>query len=78
MLQIGSIMFVSFSKALEEAKIAMIVNQKSNNNKDFKALKLTTETDDKDTIRVFQILFDLNRKNGDIFDPLSMFGQDES
>ena len=43
------------------------------NNRKVKALKLTTETDDKDTLRIFKMLFEKIAKNGGVFDPLNIF-----
>ena len=71
------IIIVNFFKALEQTKIATIVEQKATNNKTAKSLKLTFETDDEDTIRVFKVLYDLNIGRSDVFDPLKMFHLDE-
>ena len=77
------IIVVKFIKALEQTKIATIVIQKGTNNKTTKSLKLTFETNDKDTIRVFKVLYDLNIGRGctdyprDVFDPLKMFHIEE-
>ena len=56
-----------------EKKIAKAVDQQVANSRKVKALKLTTETDDKDTIRIFKMLFQKISKDGGVFDPLNLF-----
>ena len=59
-----------------EKKLAKAVDQQVANNRKVKALKLTTETNDKDTIRIFKMLFQKITKDGGIFDPLNIFVED--
>ena len=56
-----------------EKKLAKAVDQQVANNRKVKALKLTTETDDRDTIRIFKMLFEKITKDGGVFDPLNIF-----
>ena len=56
-----------------EKKLAKAVDQQVANNRKVKALKLTTETDDKDTLRIFKMLFEKIAKNDGVFDPLNIF-----
>ena len=56
-----------------EKKLAKAVDQQVANNRKVKALKLTTETDDKDTLRIFKMLFEKIAKNGGVFDRLNIF-----
>ena len=56
-----------------EKKIAKFVEQQGASIRRVKALKLTTETDEKETIRVFRMLYELSANNGGVFDPLNIF-----
>ena len=56
-----------------EKGLAKFVEQQGASNRKVKALKLTTETDDKDTVRVFRMLFELSANTGGVFDPLNIF-----
>ena len=56
-------------------KIAELINKKTNNNKSAEALQLTTKTDNRDTVRVYKILYEKNKEAGQKFDPLKIFSQ---
>ena len=66
-----------FAKALVEKKLAMAVDLQVANTRKVKALKLITETNDKDTIRIFKMLFQKITKDGGIFDPLNIFVEEK-
>ena len=55
-----------------EKKIAKAVEQQVGKRK-VNALKLTTQTEDRDTLRIFRMLFEKITKNGGVFDPLNIF-----
>ena len=44
-----------------------------NNHKSFEVLILTTETEDRDTIELYRMLFERCWEDGKDFDPLNMF-----
>ena len=63
----------AFIKALEEYNIAQVVEKQTGNKKMISALELTYQAEDRDTIRMFKLMFDISKKEGIIFDPLAMF-----
>ena len=49
-----------------------IIRKKTDNNKVAEALVMTVEADDRETVRVFQLLFEKARNVGIYFDPLKL------
>ena len=67
----------SFLRALEEFKIGHVVERQTGNKKKVLALKLTFQVDDRESIRMFKLMFDKSENEGVIFDPLKMFGDEQ-
>ena len=63
----------AFIEALQEFKIAQVVERQTGNKKQILALKLTYKAEDRDTIRMFKLMYDLSKKEGISFDPLELF-----
>ena len=65
-------------QALEKYKIAKVVTlETTGNNKKPRALQLTTQTDNPETVRLFNLLYDLNRAKNELFDPLEIFHEED-
>ena len=68
----------AFFEALLEFGIGQIVERVTGNNKKAKALKLTYKAENRDTLRVYQLMYEKSMKEGITFDPLGVFSQSES
>ena len=53
--------------------LAIREKRKTRTTKSFEVLILTTETEDRDTIELYRMLFERCREDGKDFDPLNMF-----
>ena len=58
-----------------EFKVASRRTKDTNNHKSSAVLTLTTETQDRDTIRLYRLLFEGCKEDGITFDPLGIFGE---
>ena len=58
-----------------EFKVASHKTKYNNNHKSSAMLTLTSETQDEDTIRLYKMLFERCKEDGNTFDPLGMFGE---
>jgi len=54
-----------------------VVYRVSKNQKQYKALKVATETGNPETVRFFELLNRELKKKGIVFDPLNMFDNDD-
>ena len=63
----------AFFEALTEFGIGQIVDKVTGNNKKAKALKLTYKADNRETLRVYELMYEKSKKEGVIFDPLGVF-----
>ena len=63
----------AFFEALKEFGIKQVVERITGNNKKAMALKLTYEADNRDTVRVFEMMYEKSKTDGVIFDPLKLF-----
>ena len=61
---------------MDEHNIGKVENRMGNNHKNCEVLALTTETQDKETVRVFRLLYDISLANNEVFDPLSLFNEE--